>query len=183
MVKITKHLAKKFDLPVSLETVNVSRNLLGISGTAFSFLIETPSLLASLVFLFLPEAQEFLQVQQHLSNMTRGYPGGAWVLDDDTEPYHLWTAYCRLPSSRKSKPRVCLILFALAIWGLPGLTVCPLPLYVIVGLAGRCALPTYTQPMAYPTIPRRGPLGKESVYSCRRNPCFLQLLTKLILYF
>lgn len=103
MVKITKHLTKKFDLPVSLETVNVSRNLLGISRTAFSFLIETPSLLASLVFLFLPEAQEFLQVQQHLSNMTKGYPEGAWVLDDNTEPYHLWTAYCRLPSSREEQ--------------------------------------------------------------------------------
>lgn len=35
LLKITKHLAKKFYLPISLEITSVSGNLLGISGVAF----------------------------------------------------------------------------------------------------------------------------------------------------
>lgn len=90
-----------------LGTMNLSRNLLGISGRAFNFLIETLSLLVSLIFFFLLEAQEFLQVQWHLSVRTSGYPGGAWVLIMTLSPCHPWTAYCRPPSSRE-KQTLCL---------------------------------------------------------------------------
>lgn len=65
-----------------LETMDLSRNLLGISGRAFNLLIEMLSLLASPVIFFLLEAQEFLQVQRHLSTRTSRSLG----LNHDTEP-------------------------------------------------------------------------------------------------
>ena len=86
---------KKFDLPVSLETMNVSRNLLGISRTAFSFLVGIPSLLASLAFLFLPEAQGFCRCSSHLTDMMCEPPGEPGSLMVTLSPYHLRTAYLR----------------------------------------------------------------------------------------
>ena len=139
-----------------------------------SFLIEILSLLVSLVF-FLLEAQEFLQVQRHLSIRTSGYPGGAWVSVMTLSPCHLWTAYSRPPSSREKQTLCLLRPLCSGSLGLPGLPVCSLPLYIIGRLTGGHALPTCTQFVADPTVPGKAPLGKEE------KPIFLTVFI-LILY-